>query len=267
MKVKGIKLISKVKPSLLFACAASIFVIIFAAYVKYRRQSYPKPILMPSQAMAEPIKETFTEAGTELAVCNNTYMKEITQLLTPEQCDRLRLAAQTHGMEESRVGETENELDMNVRKSTQVWFPQDTNAITEIIAAEAMDLVKSMQHCFGDITTKNNFEDIQIVRYEQDGKYDPHYDGTECNGDDEDPCLKNQRIATLLIYLNDDFEGGATRFPNLDVSIKPKKGNAVFFWVSDPATGLLYKKTLHGGDPVLSGEKWIATQWIRRNAK
>ncbi len=253
------------KPGLVIACAISVFLIMFSVYVKHRRSNganIQKQEVSRSTRESVYVQENFMQP--DLKVCNNTFMMEIKGLLTPEQCDQLRVAALKQGMEDSRVGEAENELDTNVRKSTQVWFKQDDNAITKIIAAKAIDLVRSMHTCFGDITISNNFEDIQIVRYQQNGKYDPHYDGTECSGDDESPCLKNQRIATLLIYLNDDFEGGATRFPNLGTSVKPQKGNAVFFWVSDPTTGLVYKKTLHGGDPVVEGEKWIATQWIRR---
>jgi len=262
--MKRTRLMTK-RPYLAVACGISAFIIVFAMYVKYRRSSYRvAPVVAPVAARinSSSISEPFT---SDIAVCNNTFMTEIPNLLTPEQCDQLRAAALRHGMEDSRVGEAENELDANVRKSTQAWFKQDDNEITKIIAAKAMDLAKSMRHCFGEITIAKNFEDIQIVRYATNGKYDPHYDGTECNGDDESPCLKNQRIATLLIYLNDDFSGGATRFPNLNVSVHPKKGNAVFFWVSDPKTGMIFKKTLHGGDPVNDGEKWIATQWIRRS--
>jgi prolyl 4-hydroxylase len=64
------------------------------------------------------------------------------------------------------------------------------------------------------------------------------------------------------VYLNDGFEGGNTAFPKLGASIVPKKGKAVLFWVSDPETRDLFEETLHGGDPVTEGEKWIATQWV-----
>lgn len=252
---------SRLTPLLAVACTISLFVIIFTMVVKHRRAS----ISTTGVAEPTPVMSARPSIDTSLPVCNNTYLFEIPRLLTPEQCDQLRAAAVKHGMEDSRVGEAENELDKNVRKSTQTWVKYDHNEITKIIAAKAMDMAKSLRHCFGDITIAKNFEDIQIVRYDKDGKYDPHYDGTECKGDKESPCLKNQRIATLLVYLNDDFAGGETRFPNLKVSIKPKKGNAIFFLVSDPKTGMVYKNTLHGGDPVLDGEKWIATQWIRRS--
>jgi prolyl 4-hydroxylase len=240
------------------ACGISIFVIIFVAIVRSRRSTQPSLI-------AVPIVETFEDSPK---VCNDTFVIELPNLLTPEQCDAMRVASLKKGMEDSTVGETDAQLDKQSRRSTQAWFDQKENEITKLIERKALELVGRMPDCFGDVTVADNFENIQVVRYTKDGKYDPHYDGTECGeGTEMRECLKNQRMATLLIYLNDDFEGGETRFPNLNRSIKPKKGSAVFFWVSDPKTGMLFKETLHGGDPVLAGEKWIATQWIRRNAK
>ncbi|MCG8418265.1 MAG: 2OG-Fe(II) oxygenase [Proteobacteria bacterium] len=34
---------------------------------------------------------------------------------------------------------------------------------------------------------------------------------------------------TLVVYLNDDFTGGATNFPELDVTVTPKTGRALMF--------------------------------------
>lgn len=243
---------------LLLACGISIFVIVFVAIVAHRRSPPPRPVNVA-------IVETFVESPQ---VCNDTFVIQIPNLLTPMQCDALRNASLEKGMNDSTVGEINSELDKKSRSSMQAWFKQKENEVTKIIESKALELVGKMQDCFGKVTVADNFEEIQVVRYTKDGKYDPHYDGTECGeGTEMQECLKNQRMATLLIYLNDDFDGGETRFPNLNRSIKPKKGSAVFFWVSDPKTGLLYKETLHGGDPVLEGEKWIATQWIRRNVK
>ena len=231
------------------ACGISIFIIIFVSVVKHRRM---------------PDVERFQDSPK---ICNDTYVIELPSLLTTEQCDALRSASLKKGMNDSTVGETKAELDKKNRMSTNAWFDQEENKVTKMIASKALELVGQMPDCFGKVTVADNFENIQVVRYTKNGKYDPHYDGTECGeGTEMHECLKNQRMATLLIYLNDDFEGGETRFPNLNRSIKPKKGSAVFFWVSDPKTGMLFKETLHGGDPVLVGEKWIATQWIRRNA-
>ena len=70
----------------------------------------------------------------------------------------------------------------------------------------------------------------------------------------------NNRISTLVMYLNDVEEGGETFFPKLNLSVHPRKGMAVYFeyFYQDQS---LNELTLHGGAPVTKGEKWIATQW------
>ena len=75
--------------------------------------------------------------------------------------------------------------------------------------------------------------------------------------------MTNNRISTLIMYLNDVEEGGETIFPSLNLSIKPQKGMAVYFeyFYNDQAVNEL---TLHGGSPVIKGEKWVATQWMRK---
>lgn len=51
---------------------------------------------------------------------------------------------------------------------------------------------------------------------------------------------------TVLVYLNDVAQGGATSFPNLNLQIQPKQGMALVFF---PATldGLLDRRALHAG--------------------
>lgn len=54
--------------------------------------------------------------------------------------------------------------------------------------------------------------------------------------------------------------GGATTFPDARFEVAAVKGNAVFFAYDrpHPMTG-----SLHGGAPVVEGEKWVATKWLR----
>ena len=74
------------------------------------------------------------------------------------------------------------------------------------------------------------------------------------------PLNKGQRVGTLVMYLNEPQGGGATIFPEAGLEVAPVKGQAVFFSYdrAHPSTG-----TLHGGAPVLAGEKWVATKWLR----
>jgi prolyl 4-hydroxylase len=63
------------------------------------------------------------------------------------------------------------------------------------------------------------------------------------------------------MYLNTPTRGGATVFPDVKLDVMAQKGYAVFFSYDRPEPGTL---TLHGGAPVLEGEKWVATKWLRQ---
>jgi prolyl 4-hydroxylase len=67
-------------------------------------------------------------------------------------------------------------------------------------------------------------------------------------------------VASLVMYLNTPTRGGATTFPDVNFEVGPVKGNAVFFSYDRPHP---MTRTLHGGAPVLEGEKWVATKWLR----
>lgn len=71
-----------------------------------------------------------------------------------------------------------------------------------------------------------------------------------------------QRTWTFMIYLNDTPDGGATYFPNLDLTFLPEKGTALT-WNNLTPKGLVNPNTLHHGMPVHVGEKWIITKWFR----
>lgn len=102
-------------------------------------------------------------------------------------------------------------------------------------------------------------EGLHILNYKVGQEYKAHFDYFQKTS----KAANNNRIATVILYLNDVEEGGETHFPNLNLSIFPKKGMAVYFeyFYTDQT---LNELTLHGGAPVVEGEKWIATQWLRR---
>jgi hypothetical protein len=85
-----------------------------------------------------------------------------------------------------------------------------------------------LQNIASTLTGKplTHIEFVQITKYEKDGKFDYHYD--------TDPLLKHHtissRIATLMFYLNEDFEGGNTNFPYIQTTVIPSTGKAVLFY-------------------------------------
>ena len=105
-------------------------------------------------------------------------------------------------------------------------------------------------------------EGLQVLRYAPGAQYRPHYDYFDPKERGTPLILRRggQRLATLVMYLQEPAQGGATTFPDVGLEVAPKRGSAVFFSYErpDPAT-----HTLHGGAPVLTGEKWVATKWLR----
>ena len=104
-------------------------------------------------------------------------------------------------------------------------------------------------------------ETWQLAKYAVGQEYKAHYDYFNFPGY---PHQIPDRIATIVLYPNDDFRGGKTAFPELGLSIKPKAGYFLYFRYPPGDTA---KLTLHAGKPVISGEKRIATLWIRGQAQ
>jgi prolyl 4-hydroxylase len=75
-------------------------------------------------------------------------------------------------------------------------------------------------------------------------------------------ATRGQRTDTFLIYLNDDFTGGETYFPELDIAHSGATGDALLFSNVD-SRGQPDEATRHAGLPPTSGEKWLFSQWIR----
>ncbi|SFM60776.1 prolyl 4-hydroxylase [Psychrobacillus psychrodurans] len=100
---------------------------------------------------------------------------------------------------------------------------------------------------------------LQILRYTPGQEYEAHHDFFSSTS----KVASNNRISTLVMYLNAVEQGGETFFPKLNFSVTPKKGMAVYFeyFYNDQNLNDL---TLHGGAPVITGEKWVATQWMRK---
>jgi prolyl 4-hydroxylase len=103
-------------------------------------------------------------------------------------------------------------------------------------------------------TEEHHAEALYVMRYAPGQQYRPHLDSL--------PGLTNQREWTAIAFLNDDFEGGATAFPELGLSLRLGAGDLIVFRNSDSAQ-TPDPRMVHAGEPVTAGEKWVATRWIR----
>lgn len=106
-------------------------------------------------------------------------------------------------------------------------------------------------------------EPTNILHYEPGQEYRPHYDFVDPGvaSFQQELMTVGQRTVTFLIYLNEDYEGGATTFPRLDWSFRGKTGDALAFW--NLTDGNPDARTLHAGTPPTGGIKWLFSKWVR----
>ena len=109
-----------------------------------------------------------------------------------------------------------------------------------------------------------NFEVMNLLSYQPGEEYRPHHDYMDpaAEGFQQELAERGQRVATFLVYLNDDFEGGETSFPDVDLKFRGTAGDALFFISASP-DGTIDTRTRHAGLPPASGTKWLLSQWVR----
>ncbi|KAJ8764321.1 hypothetical protein K2173_006061 [Erythroxylum novogranatense] len=192
--------------------------------------------------------------------------------LTKQECEYLIALAKPH-MQKSAVvdSETGKSKDSRVRTSSGTFLQRGRDKIVRDIEKRIAD--------FTFIPVEHG-EGLQILHYEVGQKYEPHYDYFM---DQFNTGNGGQRIATVLMYLSDVEEGGETVFPSAKgnisavpwwnelsecgktgLSVKPKMGDALLFWSMKPDASL-DPSSLHGGCPVIIGNKWSSTKWMRVN--
>ena len=186
---------------------------------------------------------------------NDLYViKEFPNFLSEDECNTI-MRISTGKLSNSKVFMKDRDgLDTTIRDSKQCWLKDTDDALikklSDRIAKETKTEISLQEH-------------LQVVKYDSNGFYKPHYDA--CNSSKYDCERMNKdkgpRYMTFIIYLNDGFEGGETYFPRINKKIVPKMGKAVLFYNVDK-DGVILNKSLHGGLNVLNGEKWIANKWI-----
>jgi len=148
-------------------------------------------------------------------------------------------------------------MDNAVRKSQTAWIERDDPVVKAVIE----------RVCRLSNIPFQNAEKMQVVKYGPGGYYNAHFDASCDDTPESIDFEKNggQRVLTVLCYLNDDFEDGATHFPNLKKDYKiPMDGALLFYSLQTPESGnQCHPLSLHAGMPVSRGEKYICNIWIR----
>ena len=175
-------------------------------------------------------------------------------LLSDAECDELIVQARQRLARSETVQTATGGSEVNeARTSEGMFFSRGETPLCARLEARFAALL--------DWPVENG-EGLQILRYGPGAEYRPHYDYFDPALSGTPSILKRggQRVASLVCYLNTPASGGATVFPDVQLDVAPIKGNAVFFSYDRPHP---MTRTLHGGAPVITGEKWVATKWVR----
>lgn len=192
--------------------------------------------------------------------------------LAKNECEYLINIARPH-MEKSTV------VDSRTGRRRESSFRTSFSAVLRRGQDNIVSRIEQRIAAFAFIPEEHG-EGIQILHYAIGQKYEPH---TDFFFDQLNTKNGGQRIATMLMYLSDVEKGGETVFPGVKVesssvpwwnelskcgrsglSVRPRMGDALLFWSMKP-NATLDLLSLHGSCPVIQGDKWSATKWMRVN--
>jgi prolyl 4-hydroxylase len=190
--------------------------------------------------------------------CTAPRILHVLDVISPEECDAIVEASRPSLTPSTVVSNTETNsaVAKDVRSSFGTYFPRGSHPVVKVVEGRIAELFRfPLSHA----------EPIQILNYAPNAEYKPHHDYFDENTVEGQRIVSRSgnRVATLIMYLNEVERGGATIFPKLNLQVLPRKGSVLYFDYFLPG-GIYDPDSLHGGTPVLAGEKWIATQWVRR---
>ena len=224
--------------------------------VARERASIPPPVPVPEPTVGggHPVLD-----GGDREVCVLLKMQSprvivFGGLLSDEECDALvELAKPKLARSETVVNATGGSEVNAARTSEGMFFDRGAIGLVDRIERRIARLVN---------WPVENGEGIQVLHYSPGAEYKPHHDYFDPVHPGTATILQRggQRVGTVVMYLNTPAAGGGTTFPDVGLEVAPIKGNAVFFSYDRAHT---VTKTLHGGAPVIDGEKWVATKWLR----
>ena len=161
----------------------------------------------------------------------------VSELFDQVTCDELIQLANRQTWLTGTVNSTQGRtVKENLRNNSLCLYknPRLHNYLSNLIQQHVPSTLKSMEYYQLNTT-------LRCYRYQTGQYFHPHYDQAY-----DGPNHSISHL-TMLIYLNDNFEGGETDFPELQQKFSPKQGSAIFF----------QHAILHEGCSVTSGVKYI----------
>ena len=183
----------------------------------------------------------------------------IENFISEKECEILEEHGRPRLTRATVAGEDGTSVVSENRKAQQASYSKhQTNEDDPLVALNDRVLAVTNSHA-GHKLKGDGQEDFTIIQYNKDDQYTPHCDGS-CDGSDHN---SGGRVATAVMYCRVASKGGGTTFTKADVFVKPTKGMATFFSYKGTDGKMDDGYTEHSGCPVLEGEKWITTLWMR----
>lgn len=173
----------------------------------------------------------------------HNYITTYDDVISKEYCNELIEKFENNPQCYSKENQSDKDWSMHF---TQInfyqhdIFKQDKEKLDTIFRKAVNHYVHDNKIEKGQWPLKFRFEQIRMKRYLPGGeeKFDLHVDVTDYDS--------ARRFLVLFFYLNDEFEGGETVFPQLNIMAKPKQGRLIMFppmWT-----------WLHKANPIISGQ-------------
>lgn len=182
---------------------------------------------------------------------------QVQQLCTAPVCDWLI------GRARGRLGRAlvydaveRREVAHEMRTNTAANFDFATLDVVQLLVQARMARTISQR--------MQQLEAPMILHYEVGQQIKPHFDFIDTAAPDYAQQIREQgqRMITFLLYLNDDYEGGETTFPELGIVNRGRRGEGLYF-INSRADRSADRQMLHTGSPPTRGEKWLVTQFVR----
>jgi prolyl 4-hydroxylase len=211
----------------------------------------PQRLNLAQQAMAG---ERRVRVAARLAQPAVTLLDDV---LAPDECKQLIALARPRLAPSTIVDPASGMNTVSASRTSEgMFFRLEENPLVARIDRRVSQLMN---------LPVENGEGLQVLRYPAGAESMPHYDFLKPSNAHNRASLarSGQRVATMVIYLNDVAQGGETVFPEAGLAVAPRKGSAVYFEYCN-GTGQLDPLSLHAGAAPAGGEKWIVTKWMRQ---
>lgn len=175
----------------------------------------------------------------------------IDNFIAHDDCDHLINTYKDNVQKSRTVNNTTGLMEVHPSRTSSTFFLPDTDSVVRCLKEKVSEYLN---------VPYTHIEGLQLLQYQKGEKYLYHHDYFKSEN------VKNQRVHTIIVYLNDldVSDGGATSFFHHSLKVQPKKGAAVHFRNMDDSN-VLIETSLHSGEEILtSAIKYAINVWTRQ---